>query len=151
MSCFYLFNETDVDLKQEEETLRKLLSFALEKEQLKDVEFNIIFIDNERIQEINRVYRGIDRPTDVISFALEDYKEEGIVHRMLGDIYISVEKAKGQAEEYGHSFLREICFLAVHGFYHLLGYDHMVPEEEKVMFQKQEELLDAFEIRREVE
>ena len=68
--------------------------------------------------------------------------------RVLGDIYISIDRARSQAEEYGHSFLREICFLAVHGFYHLLGYDHMTPEDEKVMFGKQEEVLSAYGITR---
>lgn len=149
MNHSYIFNETDVDLKKEIKVLKKLFKFAFKKEDLHNVEFNIIFVDDERIHEINREYRKIDRPTDVISFALEDYKEEGLKHRVLGDIYISVDKAKGQALEYNHSFLREVCFLAVHGFYHLLGYDHMEKEEEKIMFQKQEELLEKFQIGRE--
>ena len=69
--------------------------------------------------------------------------------RILGDIYISVDRARSQAEDFGHSLLRELSFLAVHGFYHLLGYDHMTEEDEKVMFKKQEEVLDAYGIRRE--
>ena len=97
------------------------------------------------------MYRNIDRETDVITFALED--EDTIIipdnERILGDIYISIDKAKSQAEEYGHSLLRELSFLAVHGFYHLLGYDHQTKEEEKIMFEKQEEVLDSYGITRE--
>ena len=112
---------------------------------------SIILVKKRKIHEINRDYRGIDRPTDVITFALEDYEDityDG--YRLLGDIYISIDKARSQAEEYGHSFLRELSFLAVHGFLHLLGYDHMEPEEEKVMFGRQELILDEFGIKREI-
>ena len=124
---------------------------AIEKEKLEDVTFNLIIVDNEYIHEINKTYRGIDRETDVITFALED--EDSIivpeeVERNLGDIYISIDKARSQAEEYGHGLLRELSFLAVHGFYHLLGYDHMNPEDEKVMFKKQEEVLEEYGITR---
>ena len=109
-----------------------------------------IIVDNEYIHELNRDYRNIDRETDVITFALED--EDSIIlpsdERVLGDIYISIDKAESQALEYGHSLLRELSFLAVHGFYHLLGYDHMRPEDEKVMFKKQEEVLEEYGISR---
>ena len=99
--------------------------------------------------ELNKNYRKIDRETDVITFALEDNEEVNEEeHRLLGDIYISVDKAKSQALEYGHSFKREICFLAVHGFLHLLGYDHMKKEDEEVMFKLQEEILDSYGITR---
>lgn len=145
---FYIFNETEEVLKKEIKTLKKLFRYAVQKENVENAEFNIIFVDRKRIHEINKEYRGIDRETDVISFALEDVKSNGVKYRALGDIYICLEKAHGQAEEYGHSFLREVCFLAVHGFYHLLGYDHMEKNEEEVMFQKQEELLEEFGIRR---
>ena len=105
----------------------------------------------ETVEKVLYSYRNIDRETDVITFALED--EDTIVlpneERILGDIYISIDKARTQAEEYGHSLLRELSFLAVHGFYHLLGYDHQTKEEEKVMFGKQEEVLEAYGIRRE--
>jgi len=148
MNQFYLFNETKEDVEEEMETLRALMEFAMQHEHLENVEFNIILVGNEKIHEINRTYRGIDRETDVISFALEDYEDVVMEHRLLGDIYISLEKARGQAEEYGHSFLREVCFLAVHGFYHLLGYDHMNKEDETVMFKKQEEVLELFGIKR---
>ena len=132
-------------------TVEKVLNKAIEKEKLNNVSFNLIIVDNKYIHELNKTYRNIDRETDVITFALED--DETVVNgsdeRILGDIYISLDKAKTQAEEYGHSLLRELSFLAVHGFYHLLGYDHQTPEEEKVMFQKQEEVLESYGIRRE--
>jgi len=136
----------DEEIK-ELETVEKLLNFIVEKENLNNCVFNIIITDNEYIHKINKEYRGIDRPTDVISFALEDntdFIEPDF--RVLGDIYISLDKAKEQALEYGHSFLREICFLTVHGLLHLLGYDHMIEEEEKIMFEKQDEILNEFGI-----
>ena len=146
---FKIYNETNEEIK-ELETIEKLMTFAIEKEKLGNVEFNIIIVDNEYIHNLNREHRGIDRPTDVITFALEDYEDVTYEdYRLLGDIYISVDKAKSQAEEYGHSFLRELSFLAIHGFLHLLGYDHMEKEEEKVMFERQELILDEFGIKRE--
>ena len=148
MNKIYIFNETDCDLKKEIRTIKRILKYGVKKESLKNVEFNVIFVDDEKIHEINRDYRNIDRVTDVITFALEDNLDVVLEKRILGDIYISVDKAKVQAVEYGHSFLRELCFLAVHGFYHLLGYDHMNKEDEKIMFEKQEMLLDEFNIRR---
>ena len=147
-NTFEIFNETDCDLEQEIDLLHEFITFILKEEKLENVEFNIIFIDNPRIHEMNLTYRGIDRPTDVISFALEDNKTIDLGVRLLGDIYISIDKAKEQATSYGHSLRREISFLAVHGLLHLLGYDHMTKEEEKVMFQKQEELLQKFQITR---
>ena len=150
MSRVEVFNQTDEEIK-ELEVVEKVLVSAINKEKLEDVTFNLIIVDNEYIHELNKNYRGIDRETDVITFALED--EDSIVlpeevERNLGDIYISIDKAVSQAEEYGHGLLRELSFLAVHGFYHLLGYDHMSPEDEKVMFKKQEEVLDAYGITR---
>lgn len=145
-----IFVQVDEDIK-ELETVEKVLYSALEKEKLSKTSFNLIIVDNDYIHELNKTYRKIDRETDVITFALED--EDTIVlpneERILGDIYISIDKARTQAEEYGHSLLRELSFLAVHGFYHLLGYDHQTEEEEKVMFGKQEEVLEAYGIRRE--
>ena len=150
MEKIEIFNQLDEEIK-ELETVEKVLLSAIKKEQLVDVTFNLIIVDNEYIHEINKTYRGIDRETDVITFALED--EDSIivpddVVRNLGDIYISIDKARSQAEEYGHGLLRELSFLAVHGFYHLLGYDHMNPEDEKVMFEKQEEVLEEYGIVR---
>lgn len=145
-----IFNETNEEIK-DLEILKPLLEYARKYENLEntELEFSIIIVDNKRIHEINKEYRGIDRPTDVISFALED--SEGIElenYRILGDIYISIDKVKEQAKEYGHSEKRELAFLTIHGFLHLLGYDHMKEEEEKVMFKKQEEILDGFGIKR---
>ena len=148
MNKIYIFNETDCDLKKEIRTIKRILRYGTKKESLKNVEFNVIFVDDERIHEINREYRNIDKVTDVITFALEDNLDVVLEKRILGDIYISVDKAKVQAVEYGHSFLRELSFLAVHGFYHLLGYDHMNNDDEKIMFEKQEMLLDEFNIKR---
>lgn len=150
MEKIEIFNQLDEEIK-ELETVEKVLLSAIKKECLEDVTFNLIIVDNEYIHEINKNYRGIDRETDVITFALED--EDSIivpddVVRNLGDIYISIDKARSQAEEYGHGLLRELSFLAVHGFYHLLGYDHMNPEDEKVMFKKQEEVLEEYGITR---
>lgn len=116
-----------------------------------DVEVSCVLVDDERIHEINREYRHIDRSTDVISFAMEDNDQfyvEGMP-RTLGDIFISVDHAKKQAEEYGHSLRREMCFLFTHGILHLLGYDHMTDEQEKEMFDLQDQILGALSIERE--
>ena len=144
-----IFNETEENLEKELSELKKLLVNVAKDEGLENILFNVIIIDNSRIREINREYRNIDRETDVISFALEDDKTFNLEEfRVLGDIYISIDKAKSQALEYGHSFKRELSFLAIHGFLHLLGYDHMEKEEEEIMFKKQEEVLSRYEINR---
>ena len=150
MNTYEIFNETDRVLTEEMDKLYDLLDFALKKEKLENVEFNIIFVDNKTIHEINRTYRNVDRVTDVISFALEDNKTIELDHRLLGDIYICIERAEEQAKEYGHSFLRELSFLTIHGLLHLLGYDHMEKDEEEIMFKKQEDILNEFGIKREV-
>ena len=112
-------------------------------------EFNIIFVSNEEIQEINKNYRNIDRVTDVISFALMDNDESNYnAENELGDIFICVDRAKEQAVEYGHSLEREIGFLSVHGYLHLCGYDHMTKEDEEIMFKKQDEILNKAGLRR---
>lgn len=149
MNQLEIFNQTNRDVL-ELNKIREVLEYAIKKENLKNVMFNVIIVDNHYIHELNKNYRNIDRETDVITFALEDEKEmvSPVGERVLGDIYISIDKAISQAEEYGHSLLRELSFLAVHGFYHLLGYDHMTEEEEKVMFAKQEEVLHECEIER---
>ena len=149
-SSIEVFVQVEEEIK-ELDTVEKVLYSAIEKEKLSNVSFNLIIVDNDYIHELNKNYRNIDRDTDVITFALED--EDTLVlpndERILGDIYISIDKAKQQAKEYGHSLLRELSFLAVHGFYHLLGYDHMTPEDEEIMFKKQEEVLENYGIRRE--
>jgi len=117
---------------------------------LGNIIFNLIIVNINSITEINKQYRNIDNPTDVISFALEDddtMKSPSEI-RILGDIYICIEKVHQQAKEYGHSFKRELSFLAIHGLLHLLGYDHMNEEDEKVMFNKQDDILDSFGIHR---
>ena len=145
---FEIFNNTDKKIK-EIDKLEKYMKFAIKKLDIENAIFNIIFVSNEEIHNINKEYRNIDRVTDVISFALEDNKD--IVYddfRLLGDIYIAIDVAYDQAVEYNHSREREVCFLATHGLLHLLGYDHMKEEDEKEMFGLQEELLDAYEIKR---
>lgn len=148
MNNIEIINETGIDLDYIE-TMQKLIDYAIKHEGIENVIFNIIIVDNAYIHKLNKEYRGIDRPTDVISFALEDNADEIKSDiRILGDIYISIDKVYEQAKEYGHSNLREICFLMIHGFLHLLGYDHMKGAEEKVMFAKQEEILNGFGITR---
>ena len=145
---FEIINETEEKI-EELDYLNNYISYVVKKEKLENCVFNIIFVSNEKIHEINFNYRGVDKVTDVISFALEDandVKEPGM--RILGDIYIAINVAYNQAEIYGHSNIREICFLATHGILHLLGYDHMEEEEEKEMFSLQEELLKGYEINR---
>lgn len=143
-----IFNQTEEKIQEYLNELKEMLTDFCKREKLDNVVFNIIIVDNNTIKEINRDYRGKDAPTDVISFALEDDKNviapEGI--RVLGDIYISVDKAREQAKEYNHTFKRELSFLAVHGLLHLLGYDHMKEEDEKIMFGKQEEVLNYYGI-----
>ena len=144
---FEIFNEIDENIDTKD--IIEVLNIGIKKLDLKDIEFNIILTNNEYIHKLNKEYRNIDRETDVITFALEDdelFPE--MENRVLGDIYISIDKAHSQSEEYGHSFKRELCFLAVHGFLHLLGYDHMEKEEEKIMFNLQEEILNEAKITR---
>jgi len=143
-----IYNETEKNLEKELETVHEVLVHGIEKLKVGDVIFNVIIVDNPYIHNLNKEYRGIDRETDVISFALEDDKTFNPEIRVLGDVYISIDKAISQSEEYGHSLLRELCFLAVHGMLHLLGYDHMKKEEEEVMFGLQEEILDEMGIKR---
>ena len=144
-----IFNETDREIK-ELKVLKNYIKYVVKKLELEKCEFNIIIVDNERIHEINKEYRNVDRETDVISFAMEDEKDiEYDDFRLLGDIYISIDKVISQANEYGHSKLREICFLATHGILHLLGYDHMEKADEEKMFKLQNELLDGYNIKRE--
>ena len=146
MNRFEVFNETDeiIDIL----FVKDLLEYALKYKKLKDVVFNVIFVYNDEIRKINKKYRNIDKETDVISFALEDEKDIYFDFRLLGDIYISVDKIKSQAKEYGHSEKREMAFLVIHGLLHLLGYNHETLEEEKIMFKEQELILDGYGIKR---
>ena len=117
-------------------------------------EVDITIVDDEEIHQLNRDYRNVDRPTDVLSFALDEDDEdepellEGQLH-LLGDIIISAETAARQAEEFGHGLEREIVYLAVHGLLHLLGYDHMVEEDKVIMRAKEEEALRAINLAEE--
>lgn len=139
----------DNELYNEYDYLEEVIDYTLEHEKVENAIFSIIFVDDEEIHNMNRDYRGVDRITDVISFAFED--NENIVYnnvRMLGDIYICIPQMKRQAEEYKHSEKRELSFLVVHGLLHLLGYDHMNPEDEKIMFDLQELILNGKNIKR---
>lgn len=138
---------------KELETLEKVLQFGLEMHQ-QDCELGVILVDNDYTQDLNLKYRGIDQPTDVLSFAMN----EGVADSpsfnlqggptLLGDIYLSVERAVEQAESYGHSFARELCYLGIHGLLHLLGYDHQTPEDTEEMRAEEETILREFELGR---
>lgn len=140
----------DEDTKNQ---IESLLTFAAKKENItEEAELSISFVDEQEIQAINRDYRDKDKVTDVISFSLEEDEPEieGLdMPRVLGDIIICLEVAKEQAESYNHSLSRELGFLALHGFLHLLGYDHMTEEDEKEMFSRQDEILNEFGLTRE--
>jgi probable rRNA maturation factor len=143
-----IFNTTNI-LIDDLDLVEKIVIDLLKSEKENKIELNIIFTDNAEIRQINNTYRNKDYATDVISFALEDDKSfVGLEYRILGDIYISLDKVKEQSEEYKHSFRRELLFLVVHGVLHLLGYDHMTLEDEKVMFDKQEKVLVSYGIER---
>lgn len=147
-----ILNEQSEEITAEqEELIRTCLSAAAEREEVAG-EVVVTLVDDERIHELNRDYRGVDRPTDVLSFAMNETGEGEMeiymgeeemdeYPNMLGDIVISIPRTKAQAKEYGHSFERELGFLTVHGFLHLLGYDHNTPQEEQEMFGRQEEIL----------
>lgn len=153
-------DETKKVSKDEREDIDSLLQYAADYLKLpENSEMSITFMDNEGIQVINRDYRGKDAPTDVISFAIEEagqnempifFDDEKMTDlpNELGDIMISTQRAQEQAAEYGHSYEREVGFLALHGFLHINGYDHMTPEDEKKMFGLQKEILNAYGLKR---
>jgi probable rRNA maturation factor len=127
--------------------LNDVINHTLEHEHVENAFFDVIFIDDERMHEMNKEYRGIDRTTDVLSFALEDNNTFKTEIRELGDIFISIPKMKEQAKEYGHSEKRELSFLVCHGLLHLLGYDHTRSEEdERIHFGLQDEILNDLNI-----
>ncbi len=136
------FNETNRNIREYERVIRDVFKTINSKK-----EFNVIFVDENEIKRINNEFRHVDKVTDVISFALID-DNEIVQTDELGDVFICVEKALSQAEEYGHSARREFAFLAVHGYLHLCGYDHQTKEEEKVMFDLQEKILEGANIKR---
>ncbi len=145
--------------------IEKLVQSAAKRIGKEDKEMAITFVDNEHIHQVNLEYRGMDRPTDVVSLeykpedsiSFEDMEMDeadlaelmGEFDAYIGELYISVDRALEQAEDYGHSFEREMGFLAVHGFLHINGYDHYTPEEEAEMFGLQEEILTAYGLTRE--
>lgn len=147
MNRIEIVNETRKKVNLE--LLKSVVNYTLKKEKVVNGVLNVIIVDNDKIHQINKEYRGVDRATDVISFALED--DDTFIkldERILGDIYISIDKVKEQALSYGHSEKREICFLVVHGTLHLLGYDHMNKKDEEIMFSKQDEILNELGIVR---
>lgn len=150
-----IYDETDRTNQKHMDLIEQVIISAAKKLRLEDnFEVSVTIVDNNRIHEINKEYRSIDRPTDVISFAIEDNDGEFEIFfdelddddiplpRLLGDIFISIDKAEEQAEEFDHSIEREIGFLTVHGFLHLNGYDHQTEEEEKEMFVLQDIILE---------
>ncbi|WP_105118736.1 rRNA maturation RNase YbeY [Streptococcus suis] len=161
-----MIDETGQVSAQIQEQITDLLQFAAEKIGKQNKEMAVTFVDNKRVHEVNLEYRGIDRPTDVVSleykpeneifFDEEDLQDNPELAEMMedfdayiGELYISIDKAREQAEDYGHSYEREMGFLAVHGFLHINGYDHYRPEDEAEMFGLQEEILTAYGLTRE--
>ena len=144
--------------KEYEETVKKVLNKCFEEEGLLNSKLiiTITFTIPEEIKKINKKYRKIDRATDVLSFPMFEKNEldkklenkDFLYEDILGDIIISIEKVKEQAEEYGHSFERELSYMLVHGFYHLMGYDHIEEEDKKVMRPKEEKVLNELKIVR---
>lgn len=139
-----------------EKTIKKIYKTALKLTNVTDkISVNVVLVNKDEIKEMNKAYRDVDRVTDVLSFPMiENIKNiENEIDFItgecnIGDIYINLERAKEQAEEYGHSLEREFCFLSLHGFLHLLGYDHMNEKDEKEMFSLQNEILEIVGIKR---
>ena len=145
------------ELPKEEKLIRNVVEkVLLEENVICDVDVYITLTNNEEIHKINKEYREVDRQTDVLSFPMYEreeiikLKEESNdeVEKILGDIIVSIEKVKEQADEYGHSFERELAYLVTHGMLHLLGYDHIIEEEQKIMRQREEEILGILNISR---
>ena len=141
-----------------EEIIEKVIKKCFEVENLIDSQLyiSITLTNPENIHKINKEYRNVDKPTDVLSFPMFEKEEidKKIAEKdfeyedVLGDIVISIEQVQNQAEEYGHGFEREFAYMIVHGFYHLMGYDHMVEEDKLIMRQKEENILNSLEIKR---
>lgn len=155
----YIENETTFDMDGIEVKIRKVIDTILELENVpRNVEISLTYVSNDEIQAINKEHRQKDCPTDVLSFPMVtlvdgelDYngsKNPETDDIILGDIITSLEKAKEQAETFGHSFTREVCFLIAHSMLHLLGYDHLAEEEEQVMIAKQKEVMSKVGIER---
>ena len=135
------------------DTMMQAAEYCLDAEQIDTgrSEISVTFVSLEEIHELNREYRQVDSPTDVLSFPqfddLDDLPEEGEI--MLGDVVICSDRAKEQAEEFGHSFEREIIYLFVHSVLHLLGYDHMEEDEKRIMRRREEEVMERIGLKRE--
>lgn len=166
-NCEIIYNGIDAN-ENYEETIKKVVNecFRVEKLEKTNLYMSITLTIPEEIRKINMKYRNIDRATDVLSFPMFEKEElEQIINQsseknvdetiekidILGDIVISIPKVYEQADEYGHSFERELSYMVVHGFYHLMGYDHMQEDEKKVMRQKEEIVLSELGISRESE
>ena len=155
-----VLNEQEIKALTDEqlELIKRVIQKASQLESVQNGEVVVTLVDDDEIHKLNMEYRGIDRPTDVLSFAMNEGEEfdiqydeedlEELEDDALGDVIISIPRAISQAEEYGHSFERELGFLSVHGFLHLMGYDHETEEDEKVMFAKQEQVLEELNILR---
>lgn len=144
-----LIKEVELEIIDIKKIIKKIAKKINKVEKIKGKHtISFILVDSDKIWEINKEYRKIDSPTDVISFAAIDDSIDGSIPEEMGDIFICKERVLSQAEEYGHSVLREFAFLCTHGIYHLLGYDHQNAEEEKVMFEKQEKILKELKIER---
>jgi metalloprotein, YbeY/UPF0054 family len=138
-----------------QKTINKVVKAIAKSRKLSaNTELSILLVDNSYIQELNSIYRNINSPTDVLSFAMNEYAEDEPDYdfsnelNVLGDIVISMEKAQAQSEEYGHSLEREMGFLVAHGMLHLLGFDHETEEEEKAMHDLQEKILHSVDLER---
>ena len=148
-------NYLDVEENEEyKELINRILEecFLEEKLNNKNLYVNVVLTDSKNIQIINKEHRGIDKVTDVLSFPMYEQQELEELNLknedVLGDMVISIEKVEEQAKEYGHSFERELAYMVVHSFYHLIGYDHMEEQEKQVMREKEENILNNLNIRR---
>ena len=157
MNKFSEVNFLDIEEKEYIDLIEKVIGQAFLEEGIDNINLyiNVILTNPDNIRNINKQYRNIDKETDVLSFPMfekyeiEEMKNNGnYIEEALGDIIVSIQKVKEQAEEYGHSFERELSYMLIHGFYHLIGYDHMEEEEKKEMRKKEEGVLSKLNILR---
>lgn len=149
----------DIDENEEyKKIIRKVIETCFEEEKLQNSKLyvNVILTNPKNIKEINTKFRNIEKETDVLSFPMFEKEDieffknsENEIEEVLGDIIVSIERVKEQAIEYGHSFERELAYMIVHGFYHLMGYDHMTEEDKSKMRPKEEKILEKLKITRE--
>ncbi|UQS85445.1 rRNA maturation RNase YbeY [Apilactobacillus apisilvae] len=156
-----IYDKTNEGVSDKDTNLvNDVLEYAGKYLELKEnTEMSVTFVNNDEIKKINKQYRGVDRATDVISFAIEDGEDEDFplimdsemadeIPENIGDIFVSIDKVQEQADFLNHSYERELGFLVVHGFLHLNGYDHMEPEDEAVMFPLQRKIMDSYGLKR---